>query len=181
MRPKRYSSEAIVLARKNYSEADRILTVASKHYGKLVLIAKGVRKPKSRKRGSIEIFSKINFSAARGKVFDIVTEVEMLEFYPGIRNNLKKIALAYYFMEIVDRMTRQEEVNREMFDFTDHYLKKLENEKKLKILKDEFIVKILVLSGFWPENKKISNPVKTLEYTLERRMSSARVGKKMLS
>lgn len=181
MRPKWYFSEAIVLTRRNYSEADRILIVASKYYGKIVLLAKGVRKPKSRKRGSIEVFSKIKFSAARGKVFDIVTEVEMLNFHNGIRSNLKKISLAYYFMEVVDRIIQQEEKNGEIFDLLDHYLEKLGSEKKLKKLKDEFIVKILILSGFWPKDKKVGDPGKTLEYILERRIFSARVGKKVLS
>ena len=181
MRPRRYSSEAIVLARRNYSEADRILTVVSKHYGKLVLIAKGVRKPESRKRGSIEVFSKIKFSAARGRVFDIVTEVEMLRFYKDIRNDLKKVSLAYYFLEVVDKIIQQEEKNGEIFTLLDDYLSKLESEKKLKKLKDEFVRNILIISGFWPKEKVIKDSNKTLEYVLERKISSARVGKKVLS
>jgi len=181
MRPKRYSSEAIVLARRNYSEADRILTVASKHYGKLVLMAKGVRKTTSRKRGSIEVFTKIKFSAARGKVFDIVTEVEMISFFKDIRKDLKKVSLAYYFIEIVDRITQHEEKNGEIFALLDECLMKLESEKKLIKLKNEFVRKILIISGFWPKTKEIRNPNKTLEYVLERQISSARVGKKVLS
>lgn len=181
MRPRRYSSEAIVLARRNFSEADRILTVVSKHYGKLVLMAKGVRKPESRKRGSIEVFSKIKFSAARGRVFDIVTEVEMLRFYKDIRNDLKKVSLAYYFLEVVDKIIQQEEKNGEIFTLLDDYLLKLESEKKLKKLKDEFVRKILIISGFWPKEKVIKDSDKTLEYVLERKISSARVGKKVLS
>jgi DNA repair protein RecO (recombination protein O) len=181
MRPRRYSSEAIVLARRNYSEADRILTVVSQHYGKLVLMAKGVRKPISRKRGSIEVFSKIKFSAARGRIFDIVTEVEMLRFYKDIRNDLKKVSLAYYFIEVVDKIIQQEEKNGEIFTLLNDYLSKLESEKKLKKLKDEFVRRILIISGFWPRQKAINNPNKTLEYVLERKISSARVGKKVLS
>lgn len=181
MRPRRYSSEAIVLSRRNFSEADRIITLISKHYGKLVCLAKGVRKPKSRKRGSIEVFSKIKFSAARGKVFDIVTEVEMLQFYKDIRDDLKKVTLAYYFLEVVNRIIQQEEKNGEIFNLLNNYLEELKSASKLRKLKDEFTKEILVLSGFWPEDKKISDSAKTLEYVLERRISSARVGKKVLS
>ena len=54
MTPRNYTSEGIVLARKRYSEADRILSIFSKTFGKNVYIAKGVRKPRSRKRGHLE-------------------------------------------------------------------------------------------------------------------------------
>ena len=181
MRPKRYSSEAIVLARRNFSEADRILTVFSKHYGKIVLLAKGVRKPKSRKRGSIEIFSIFKFSSARGKVFDIVTEVEIIDSFNIIRDDLKKVSLAYFFMEVVDRITQEGEKSTQMYKFINSFMEELISSKNLRKLKNEFIKEILTISGFWPENRQIENPTKTLEYVLERKISSARVGKKVLS
>ena len=42
-------------------EADRILIIFSKKYGKITLLAKGIRKLGSRKRGHLEIFSKVKF------------------------------------------------------------------------------------------------------------------------
>jgi len=45
--------EGIILKRRNLGEADRILTVFTLHKGKLPVLAKGVRRPKSKKRGSL--------------------------------------------------------------------------------------------------------------------------------
>lgn len=180
MVPRRYTTEAIVLSRRNFSEADRILSVYSKHYGKLTLIAKGVRKPKSRKRGSIEVFSYIKFSAARGKNMDIVTEVDLLDRFPEIRKSLNRTSLAYYFMEVVGRLT-QEEKNYDLFS---HLLKNLElcgKTNKLKDLKSSFVYKTLVILGFWPKNKKLVNEDKVLEDIVERELNSKRVGRKILS
>jgi len=67
VKQKTYSSEGIILSRKNYGEADRILTVFSKNYGKVTLLAKGIRKLISKKRGHLEIFSEVKFSAVSGK------------------------------------------------------------------------------------------------------------------
>src|SRR3989344_8334314 len=97
MRFRTYSSDCIVLSRRNYGEADRILTVYSRHYGKLKLLAKGVRKPKSKKRGHIEVFSRLRFSASKGKGIDIITEAELIEPYDFLRRDLRKTSLAYYF------------------------------------------------------------------------------------
>ncbi len=96
MRPKRYSTEGVVLLRRNFSEADRIINIYSKHYGKISVIAKSVRKIKSKKRGSLEVFSHIKFSAARGKNLDIITEVETINSFESIRKDLSKVAVAYF-------------------------------------------------------------------------------------
>lgn len=55
-------TSGIVLNRINFGEADRILTVITPDQGKLSLIAKGVRKEKSKLAGGIELFSVSNIS-----------------------------------------------------------------------------------------------------------------------
>lgn len=181
MRGKRYSSEGIVLARRNYSEADRILVVYTKHFGKVSLIAKGVRKLKSRKRGAIEIFSQIKFAAARGKNLDIVTEVEIIDSFKNIRDDLKRASVAYFFMEAVGRLTREDEESKALFEFTVNFLSKLKETKNIKNLRHIFIFELLVLLGFWPRNKKLKDPDGVLEDIVEREMSTRRVGKRVLN
>ena len=179
MKPRRYYSEGIVLARKNYSEADRILVVYSKKYGKLSLIAKGVRKLKSRKRGHIEVFSHVKFSAARGKSLDIVTEVETITAFKKARRDLKKVSVAYFFVETIGRLTREDEKNEELFILLLSYLAKLESSVKLRVLRERFIFDALVLVGFWPEGKPLESPDAVLESIVERKLNSFRVGKKL--
>jgi DNA repair protein RecO (recombination protein O) len=181
MVPRRYSSEAIVLARRNFSEADRILTVYSKHYGKITLIAKGVRKPKSRKRGSIEVFSYIKFSAARGKNLDIVTEVELIDSLKEIRSNLKKTSVAYYFVEAVNKLTKEGEENKPLFYLLADHLKSLKVSKNLKKLRLDFIYRLLVLLGYWPKGKKLEKADEVIEEITERELNSKRVGRRILS
>lgn len=169
-----------MLARRNYSEADRILMVYSQHYGKVGLMAKGVRRPKSRKRGSLEVFSHIRFSAARGKNLDVLTEVEMIDSYEPIRNNLKRSVLAYYFIEVVGKTMREDEKNSEVYGILLHYLKQLEQSRNLRDLKNKFISKILVSLGFWPKGKKMVDHDRILTNIIERQLTSSRVGRKVL-
>ena len=176
MRYNKYSSEAILLSRKNYSEADRILVVFTKGYGKLVLLAKGIRKPKSRKRGALEIFSRVKFSANKTKTFDLMTEVEIIDSFAKIRSNLKRVALAYYFVEVVNKITKEEEKNELLYNLLCGYLSKLQYASKLKELRFSFLYQLLVLMGYWPLGKRMDNPDKTIEYVLERRINSLKVG-----
>jgi len=181
VRGKNYTSEGIVLARKNYSEADRILAIYSNNFGKLVLIAKGVRKLKSKKRGSIEIFSRLKFSAARGKNFDILTETEIIDIYKTIRGDLKKVSLAYYYIELINKLTSGNEENIRLYNFLVNSLERLKSEKSLKVMKKEYIYNLLLILGYWPKGKKLINSESYIEEITERRISSARVGKKILS
>jgi len=180
MIPKKYSSEAIVLASRKFSEADRIIVLYTKNYGKLSVIAKGVRKPKSRKRGHLEVFSHIKFSASRGKTLDIVTEVELINSFLSVRKSLRKASVAFFFVETVGRLTRDEAKNERLFALLYHYLKSLPRAKALRQYRYRFTKDVLVLLGFWPKLKKMDAPDKELERVVERQMFSVRVGKKIL-
>jgi DNA repair protein RecO (recombination protein O) len=180
MKPHSYTSEGIVLGRKNYGEADRIVSVYSKNHGRISLMAKGIRRPKSRKRGHLEIFSFFNFQASVGHGIDLMTEADITDDFKEIRKSLPKISLAYYFMEVVGKITHENEKNQELFDLILSSLNKLKDETKLKKFRYEFIGKLLVLMGYWPDKKILTNPDKVLEEVIEKQISSVRVGKRVL-
>jgi DNA repair protein RecO (recombination protein O) len=54
-------AEAVVLRRIDFGEADRLLTLYTREFGKLKAIAKGARKPQSRKTGHVELFMRSKF------------------------------------------------------------------------------------------------------------------------
>lgn len=180
MIPKNFSSEGFVIARKNYSESDRILTLFTKNYGKTSLLAKGVRRTDSRKRGSVEIFSYIRFSGVKTKGLDLVTEVEAIDTYSDLRKDLRKVAVAYFFMETIVKITRDGEPNYELFNTLKRYLSRLKEKAPLKEIRKNFVYEVLVIQGFWPKGKTLLDPDHVLEEVTERKISSRRVGKKIL-
>lgn len=180
MKQHSYSSEGIVLSRKNYSEADRILIVLSKDFGKLSLLAKGIRKIKSKKRGHLEIFSKVKFSAIKGNGIDIMTEAEIIDDYSGVRTNLNKISLAYYFCEVVNKIVQEDRQQSIVFILLSLALEELEQTTKLKDLRMKFIYDLLTNMGYWPEDKKLIDADIVLDDVIERKLNSSRVGKQIL-
>lgn len=180
MKPRQYSSEGLILSKRNHSEADRIFTLLSKKFGKIKLLAKGVRKLKSRKRGHLELFSQVKFSAAKLPGIDLITEAELVNDFPKIRDNLAKMSVAYYFSEVISKILREGEAHDEVYDLFLRYLSKLQKENKLKPLRLEFVKDLLILLGYWPENKKLMDADVTLDDILERNLSSVSIGKKIL-
>ena len=180
MKSRNYSSDGIILQRLNYKEADRILIVFSKQFGKIALLAKGVRKLTSRKRGHLEIFSQIKFSANSGKGFDLMTEAEAINTFSKFRINLNKVTLAYYFCEVINKITREGEKQSVVYGLLSAALEQLSTAKNLKILRKKFIEDLLVDLGYWPNDKKMTDHDIKLEEVLERKINSVRVGRKVI-
>jgi DNA repair protein RecO (recombination protein O) len=101
--PRIYSTEAIVLRRTDYGEADRILTLFTPQRGKVRAIAKGVRRTTSRLAGHLELFARAQLLLATGRELDIVTQAEARERLDHLRDDLWHATGAWYAAELVDR------------------------------------------------------------------------------
>ena len=99
--PRRYTTEAIVLSRFDYGEADRILTLITPGEGKIKAIAKGIRRQKSRIGGSLEPFAELHLLLARGRTFDIVSQVSIVSPWLRLRDDLVSFGTASYFAELI--------------------------------------------------------------------------------
>ncbi len=115
-RERLYRVEAIVLKRSDAGEADRLLTLYTPDMGKLRAIAKGARKPSSRKSGHVELFMHAALLLARGRHLDIVTQADTLDAFMPLQKNLERLGYAYYLAELVDRFVEEGIENRPLFD-----------------------------------------------------------------
>jgi DNA repair protein RecO (recombination protein O) len=102
-RARLYKTEAIVLRSMDLGEADRVLTVLTPRLGKLRVIAKGIRRPRSRLGGGLEPFSDVHLVLAIGRTFDVVTQTALEDAHLGLRDDLHSTAAAWYLVELADR------------------------------------------------------------------------------
>ncbi|OGY14110.1 MAG: DNA repair protein RecO [Candidatus Blackburnbacteria bacterium RIFCSPLOWO2_02_FULL_44_9] len=160
MRERTYSTEGIILKRRNWGEADKILTIFSKNHGKIRVVGKGVRRPTSRKRGSLELFSYTHIMLANGRSLDIITDAEIKESFDSWREDLVKVGVAYHLCEIVDRLTAEQQENKEVFNLLLASLRSLENLDywQLYPLTENFKVKVLEELGFLERQPKADQP-----------------------
>lgn len=103
---KQVRSQAIILSRTDYGEADRILTLLTADHGKLRAIAKAVRKSTSKLAGGIELFSvsDICFVSGRGALMTI-TSTRLVKHYGNIVKDIDRTNAAYHIIKLLDRST----------------------------------------------------------------------------
>jgi DNA repair protein RecO (recombination protein O) len=145
-------TRGIVLKRINYLEADRILTVLSSDFGKLHLIAKGVRKINSKLAGGIELFSTSNLSYINGKGgLGTLTSSRLITHYSHITEDLTRTLTTYDTLKIIDKIT-EDEVDYLWFELLDNTLNAL-NDLSLssELIFSWFKLQLLSLSGHQPD------------------------------
>jgi DNA repair protein RecO (recombination protein O) len=98
-----YPIEAIVLKRTDIGEADRILTLFTPNRGKMRAVAKGIRRPISKKAGHLELLSRSQLQMALGRNLDIITQAEGRENFLQLRSELWHMTCGFYLVELVDR------------------------------------------------------------------------------
>jgi DNA repair protein RecO (recombination protein O) len=149
------STHALVLRRRDVNDADRVLTVLTPGDGKLELIAKGVRKTASRKAGHLELFVHAALLVAQGRTWDIITEVQTVESFRHLRNNLEAIAAASYICELIDAFAETGDELRPIWDLALFVLRVLDEAAAQDApppnLLPWFGLHLLSLTGFQPQ------------------------------
>ncbi len=152
MRDRLYRVEAIVLKRSDFGEADRLLTLYTPDLGKLRAIAKGARKPSSRKSGHVELFTHSALLIAKGRHLDIVTQADTLDAFLPLRENLERLGFAYYLAELVDQFIEEAAENSPVFDLLLHSLQWLgEDATAPALLARFFELRLMQYVGYRPQ------------------------------
>lgn len=96
-------TRAVVLRRTNYGEADRILQLVTP-YGKRSVIARGVRREKSKLAGAIELFgvADVVINEGRGEL-GILTSARLVHFYRHILEDYDRLQCGYEVIKHIGR------------------------------------------------------------------------------
>jgi DNA repair protein RecO (recombination protein O) len=146
-----FRSEAIVLRHLDWGEADRLLWLFTREMGKIRAVAKGVRKPRSRKAGHLEPFTRVNLLLAQGRDLPIITQAEMIESHLPLHENLREMGYAAYVVELLDRFTYEEGENVPLFRLLAETLERLCTEPEPAFVVRYYEMRLLDLVGFRPQ------------------------------
>lgn len=146
-----YNTDSIVLRRIDFGETDRIITLFSREHGKIGAIAKGAKKALSRFAGVSEVMTRSNCQLATGKSLDVVTQSEITESHPGVRNDLIRMAHGLYLVDLIDNATVERHPNPELFDLLAATLEALESVVSPALLVRWFEIRLLDDLGYNPD------------------------------
>jgi DNA repair protein RecO (recombination protein O) len=148
LRDRLYSTEAIVLTRRNLGEADRIFDVFSARHGRISIIAKGARKPESRNGRSLDLLNHVVVHLYHGRNLETVRGVETIATHPGLRTNLEAYGYASYLADLVRGLTQEHEPSQQVFDLLAQSLTLLSDGVDPWALTRYFEYALLEITGF---------------------------------
>lgn len=144
-------NEAIVLKRRDYGEADRILTMYTRERGKVGAIAKGVRRITSRLGGHVELFTHASLLLAKGRNLDILTQAQTLDHFRGLRDDLLRTTYAYHVAELVDRFCEEGIASEPIFELLCDSLDALCDAEDPALVVRFFELRLLGHLGYRPQ------------------------------
>lgn len=150
-RDRLYRTEAVVLSRLEFGEADRILTVYTPQFGKIRLIAKGVRRPTSKLGSHLEYFTRSKLMVAKGRELDVVTGAETIEAFLPLRSNLEALGHASHLAELLNRLTEDRQENVRAYDLLIRSLSLLAEGVDPFAVTRHYEMTLLALMGYRPE------------------------------
>lgn len=180
--------EGIILKRRNLGEADRILTVFTLQKGKISVLAKGVRRITSRRSGNVELLNRAVMYLHQARSFLILTEASSLDTFQSLKEDLILSSYAFHVIELIDKLTAENQENRILYEHLVHVLQKLARNPR-QIFVRAFEAKILANLGFLSfieysgsrlanENSKLEEILKSLELLTWDEIEKLKIGEK---
>lgn len=114
-KPRNYQTEAVIIKKTKLGEADRILTLYTPDLGKIQAVARGVRRPKSKLAGHLELLTHSLVSLARGRNLDTITGSQAINSFLPLKSDLELTSYALYVTELVNQFTVDHIENRPLF------------------------------------------------------------------
>ncbi len=149
-----YQTEAIVIKKTKLGEADRILTFFTPELGKVQAVAKGVRRPKSKLGGHLELLTHSTVLLVKGRSLDTITGCQAIESFLPLKSDLELCACALYATEIVNQFGVDRQENRVMFTLLLDLMRQLSRKdanQRTDALLRYFDIHLLHSAGYEPQ------------------------------
>lgn len=172
-----YKTEGIIIKKTNSGEFDRLLTVYSKDFGKILVKAKSVRKNQSKLKGYLELFLYNHLMIAQGRGLDVVTGAEIIDGFFDLHRDLPSLAVAHYFSELIDGLVTEPEKDENIWQLLLLSFNQLNQKKDIRPIVDSFEDLLTNFLGYGSQRK---NFIPFVESLLNRRINSRKLLTKYL-
>lgn len=144
-----FKDEGVVLRTMKLGEADRIVTFVTPEHGKVRAVAKGIRKTRSKFAGRLEPMTHVSMMCWKGRELDVVTQVEVIDHFRGIREDLDRMPAAFTMLEAVDHIVVERQPADGVFRALTGGLRTL-SEGTGPALLGAFLLRLLAVEGVGP-------------------------------
>ena len=148
-----YKATGINLKAMPMGESDRLITVLTREFGLVRLMALGARKHQSKLGGRSGLFVVNELLIAKGRSIDKITQAETLASYPGLGRDLKKLTAGQYLAELALYQALDDHPQEELFYLLNEQLAQLERSSSAEVMAHlvQAIFQLLGLAGVAPQ------------------------------
>lgn len=144
-------TRGIVLRETETKEADKILTVLSADLGKISVIARGARRKGCKFTACAQTLVWSEMTLYHRGDWYYLNEGSTLRLFDGLRTDLEKLALGFYFAELTEAVTQEEVAGPELLSLLLNGLYALESlDRPLALIKAAFELRLMSLAGYEP-------------------------------
>lgn len=146
-------SDAIVLRMTPWSETSLIGSLFTRDFGKISVVAKGARRPKSPFEAALDLLSvcRVVFIDKSADALCTLTEAKLARRFRTQGGQLLRLYCAYYIVELLEKLTDQHDPQSELFDLAQDSLRQLEQaDVELRAVVLRFELQVLRLTGHMP-------------------------------
>ncbi|MBN1872517.1 MAG: DNA repair protein RecO [Candidatus Omnitrophica bacterium] len=147
-----HTQDAIILHERDVRETSLLIVFYTREFGKIRGLIKGVRGPRGPLGHQVQIFTlnRVVFYDSKRSGIHTVSQCDLIDFFEAIRSDLVKVSYAYYFVELVNALTEEEDKNPEIFDLLLNSLELLKGSSSPRRITRIFEIRLLMLSGLMP-------------------------------
>jgi DNA repair protein RecO (recombination protein O) len=146
-----YQTETIVIGKVKLGEADRILILFSRDYGKIEAVGKGVRRPRSKMGGHLELLTHNQVSLVQGRNLETIVGVQTIDGFLNLKNDIWLTSYGLYAAELVNQFTVVHAENQPIFRLLVSTLQELERGTNPELVMRYFELSLLESAGFRPQ------------------------------
>ncbi len=147
-----FRDTGVVLRTYRLGEADKIIVFLTERHGKVRAVAKGVRKTSSKFGARLEPLTHVDLLLWQGRGdLDIVNQVEVLDAFRPIREDLERLPRGLALLEVTDQMAQERHPDPRLLKMLVGALAALaDRDSATNLVAPAFFLKALVLEGAGP-------------------------------
>lgn len=122
-----YRTQGFVLKKTDLREADQVFSIYTKDFGRLKILAKAIRKIKSKLRSGAELFYLSEIEFIQGKTYKTLTDAMVLDKFKNIRGDLERLKISLQIAETADSLIKGQEQDENIWNLFTEVFDRLNN------------------------------------------------------
>jgi len=150
-----YRTQGFIFEKEDRGEANELLTIYTKDFGRLEILGKAIKKIKSKLRSGAELFYLSEIEFIQGKTHKTLTDVILINNFSNVRKKLKRLQIAHRIADVLDNLVKGQEPDEKIWHLLTETLQRLDSYTLKPITYNlvyyYFLWNLLSILGYQPE------------------------------